>query len=54
MGRHAQTLKGQTMPKKATKRRQAPCNKCKGFAVPARRVKAVARDARGRFKKPGR
>jgi len=28
-----------------------PCRKCKGFGVPARRVKSVARDARGRFKR---
>jgi hypothetical protein len=33
------------------KRRQTPCHKCKGFTVPARRVKHVARDARGRFKR---
>lgn len=32
------------------KRKVAPCAKCKGFTVPPRRVKSVARDSRGRFK----
>lgn len=36
---------------KPKKRKVAPCAKCRGFAVPARRVKSVARDARGRFKR---
>ncbi len=36
---------------KKAKRKVAPCNKCKGFAIPARRVKSVARDAKGRFKR---
>jgi hypothetical protein len=36
---------------KAKKRRVAPCDKCKGFNVPGRRVPKVARDARGRFKR---
>lgn len=35
---------------KAKRRKVSPCAKCKGFDVPSRRVKAVARDARGRFK----
>lgn len=39
-----------TKPKKA-KRRVAPCNKCKGHTVPARRVKSVKRNALGRFKR---
>ena len=32
------------------KKRVAPCSKCKGFAIPGRRVKSVARDSKGRFK----
>lgn len=39
------------MKKKAAKKRVAPCKACKGFSVPARRVKSVARAANGRFKK---
>lgn len=35
------------MPKK---RKVSPCTKCKGFNVPPRRVKSVARDGKGRFK----
>ena len=35
---------------KATAGRVTPCTACKGFSVPGRRVKSVARDARGRFK----
>lgn len=35
---------------KASAGRVTPCTACKGFAVPGRRVKSVARDARGRFK----
>lgn len=34
---------------KKAKRKVAPCKKCKGFSVPARRVKSVARNAKGRF-----
>ena len=33
------------------KRKVAPCGKCKGFDVPGRRVKSVARAANGRFVK---
>ncbi len=36
-------------PAKRKPRKVAPCKKCKGFEVPGRRVKAVARNARGRF-----
>jgi hypothetical protein len=39
----------------ATKRRKSktksPCRTCKGFSVPARRVRSVARDPKGRFRK---
>lgn len=35
---------------KAKKRRVAPCTKCKGFAIPARKVKHVNRNAKGQFK----
>lgn len=38
-------------PTKAKKTGSAPCNKCAGFAVPGRKVKSVARDAKGRFKR---
>lgn len=37
------------MPKK--KRKVAPCSKCKGHSIPARRVKSVARNAKGQFKR---
>lgn len=39
--------------KKAKNQRSgaAPCEACKGFAIPARRVRAVARKANGQFKK---
>ena len=39
---------------KTKRKKVAPCKKCRGFTVPARRVASVARDARGRFKKGGR
>jgi hypothetical protein len=42
------------MATKAKKRKVAPCNKCKGFTVPGRRVKTVARAANGRFKRAGK
>ena len=37
--------------KKRKEKKVAPCKVCKGFAVPARRVKSVARNARGQFRR---
>lgn len=41
------------MKKKAkqAKRADAPCESCRGFTIPARLVKSVARAKNGRFKK---
>ena len=36
--------------KKQVKKRVSPCSKCKGFDIPGRREKSVARDSKGRFK----
>ena len=43
-------------PKKAPARKKArkkvsPCESCKGFDIPVRRVASVARDKSGRFKR---
>ena len=38
---------------KTKKRKIAPCTKCKGFAIPGRLVKSVARNAKGQFKRKG-
>ena len=38
---------------KAKKRKVAPCKKCKGFSIPGRLVKSVARNAQGQFKRKG-
>lgn len=35
--------------RKAARKKVAPCRACKGFTVPSRTVKKVARDSRGRF-----
>lgn len=36
---------------KAKKRKVAPCTKCKGFSIPGRQVKTVARNSKGQFKR---
>lgn len=36
---------------KAKKRKVAPCTRCKGFGIPGRQVKSVARNAKGQFKR---
>lgn len=36
---------------KPAKKSDAPCESCRGFTIPARQVKAVARAKNGRFKR---
>lgn len=36
---------------KARKAAHAPCESCRGFTIPARQVKTVARAKNGRFKR---
>jgi hypothetical protein len=39
---------------KKPKKKKTPCDKCKGFSVPARSVKTVARNGKGQFKRRGK
>ena len=43
--------KASSKASKASKAKDAPCEACAGFMIPARRVAAVARDRKGRFKR---
>lgn len=36
---------------KPAKKSDAPCESCRGFSIPGRRVESVARAKNGRFKK---
>lgn len=52
MGRGAEGMSKARKPSsKAGKAKDAPCEACAGFTIPARRVAAVARDRKGRFKR---
>ena len=50
MGRGTEGMSTKRKAKPA-KKSDAPCESCRGFTIPARQVKAVARAKNGRFKR---
>lgn len=52
MGRGTEGMSTKRKAKaKPAKKSDAPCESCRGFTIPARQVKAVARAKNGRFKR---